>query len=81
MSKKTTENTVKENDFTVDSVGRVVIVDNKELLEVVSGGREVGKERVVETKSDLFDPLFGEMSEMLENNNCGCTGGTGTEGW
>ena len=76
--KETIEGIIQEEDFTVDSVGRVVIVDNKELLEEISGG-------VKEAKSPLFDQLFDDEISWGDTvaDNCGCTtgnSGTGNSG-
>ena len=82
MDKKIVEGEVvkEEEDFTVDNVGRIVIVDNDELLEEVSGG-------VKEEKSSLFDPLLDEVSvsdiddiPSGSNNNCRCSGNSGSGG-
>jgi hypothetical protein len=79
MNKEILESTITEDDFTIDNMGRITIIDNKELLETISGGETtIG---MYEVKSSFFGSLLDEvpLSDTL-GNNCNCGSGSGSSG-
>jgi hypothetical protein len=77
-NEKTVESMMTEDDFAIDSVGRILIINNKKILEIISGGIRSG----LLGDQFLFNPPEGAKLDLLDNqflhdqlgNNCSCTG-------
>jgi hypothetical protein len=81
-NEKIVKNMITEGDFAIDNMGRIIIINNKKVLETVSGGIKSSSldnqfllDSSREVKSNFLDNQF--LLDQL-GNNCNCGSGSGS---